>query len=467
MFTQKLASSWRIIFAMLMLSSIYVLAALTLLQTHKNSIEFTQKELQGVKDYERIAPLYFALGKAEKNHINTEKAREILHQIRHIGDTSNLTLDPEITSYYAMNLIFKDVPLLMEQTVIHNNKLPLFDSFQHSLSVLQNSQCDGCEALIILADQLKKDLLSSHKTKEQLLDVMLQISMDGSAILKTLLERRLTGATNQYGYVLLTVIAIYIALISLVIISFRNYVHRREIESAKEREHFIIELAKKNGELEKFAHAAAHDLKEPVRTMRCFATLLKSESKMNLSEATIEYVSIIENTAKRAEEMINDLLGYTRASEDVLVKTQCDCEQELANILDDLKSVLDPLYPQITISPLPTLHTVTSMFRRATLNLLDNAIKYRKNNEPLIISVACEKREYDWQFSIRDNGIGIAMEYSDMVFEPFKRLEPAKYIEGSGIGLTSCKKIIERLGGKIWIDSKPGSGTTVYFTLPL
>ena len=200
--------------------------------------------------------------------------------------------------------------------------------------------------------------------------------------------------------------------------------------------------------------------------MRCFATLLKSESPDELTEATAEYVNVIENTAQRAEQMINDLLGYTQVSEEALAVESCDCNKEVAAVLQDLKPVIDAVNPEITIAVLPSVKTVPSMFRRVILNLIDNAVKYRKRDVLLTIHVRAEKQDGGWLFSVRDNGMGMANEHTETVFEPFRRLEPALYKEGNGIGLTSCKKIIERLGGRIWIASDLDQGTTIYFTLP-
>ena len=165
--------------------------------------------------------------------------------------------------------------------------------------------------------------------------------------------------------------------------------------------------------------------------------------------------------------MINDLLGYSQVGEEPLLPEPCDTAQELAAVLEDLKLLIDKARPEISQTGLPVLSTVPSMFRRLLANLIDNAIKYRKTESPLKIDIRAARQDNCWIFSVRDNGIGIAKEHTEYVFEPFKRLPPARTQEGQGIGLTSCRKIVERLGGRIWMTSHGPEGTTVSFSLPI
>lgn len=471
MFRLKIQPLWPIILAIVVISAIYILAAITLLQSYSANIAFTQKELRGLDDYEQSAELYFS----------SSNSASLKQHIRTIGDESNLILDPELSSYYAVDILFNHVPLLVEHVFIYSKNqagslqdLPYhLSNLDHSISMLSDQHCMKCPLLKQQTETIKDRLLAikqhplTHDKSQDLIVQIQKIAHSSSVILREKLDGRLRSQKDQYYKVLAIIAVLYVVLIALIGFALRNYVSKREVNLAKERQKLITQLAQKNDELEKFAHAAAHDLKEPVRTMRCFATLLKSESPDELTEATAEYVNVIENTAQRAEQMINDLLGYTQVSEEALAMERCDCNMQVAAVLQDLKPVIDAVKPEITIAALPSVQTVPSMFRRVILNLIDNALKYRKRDALLTINIHAEKQDECWLFSVRDNGIGLASEHKETVFEPFRRLEPALYKEGNGIGLTSCKKIIERLGGRIWIASDLDQGTTIYFTLPI
>ena len=494
------------------LSAVYVLAAYALLRPQSASLTFTLKEIQGLDDYNRAAALYFDLNTtqnpqpvAAKTAIEAarrpatawDKARarleahphpsfavvdQTLHNlIRDIGDESNLILDPEISSYYAADFLVNDVPLFVAHILARNGDDPdsrqdslyHLDSLNHSIQSICQSNHEGCPHLQALAAAFEKSFLPETSSRARpdeataLMKDIATIAQASSAILKSFLQERLQNKIGQRHLMLVSMVCLYVFLVFLSAFSLQNYASRREINLALETRKLASQLAQKNDELEKFAYAAAHDLKEPVRTMRCYATLLKSEALSDLKPSSAEYIGIIEGASKRAEQMINDLLGYTQVSEEPLLPESCDTAQELAAVLADLKLLIDKARPEITQSALPVLSTVPSMFRRVLANLIDNAIKYRKTETTLRIHIQAECQDDFWIFSVRDNGIGVAKEHTESAFEPFKRLPPALVQEGQGIGLTSCRKIVERLGGRIWMTSHGSEGTTASFSLPL
>ncbi|MFZ4761436.1 MAG: sensor histidine kinase [Alphaproteobacteria bacterium] len=509
-FHSPLQGFWPAFWAIGFISVIYILAAITLLRSYSANIKFTEKELQGLQQFTSAADLYLDLHKTHNIEDIRQKIMALPHEstnnlwwpiqeklqqqplefsaftallrqlIRDIGDQSNLILDPEIPSYYATTTLLNHVPLLVEHIAIyrqppshHLPDIPFhLENLTHAQKKISAYRPEYANQIAAATAHIKNILLQSTtlphpvETFDKLINDIETITAATTTLLQGFLQERLVKQIQHYRTMVTIIMALYVMLVASIMLAFLNHVSKKEKGLAHERKKLITQLAEKNDDLEKFAHAAAHDLKEPVRTMRCFATLLKNEMAPALTDSTHEYIEIIENTAKRAEEMINDLLGYTRVSEEALAIESCDCATEFLAVLEDLKPLIDELNPTIHAALLPTIHTVPSMFRRVMLNLLDNAIKYRQLDRPLIIEINAALQAENWLFTVADNGIGIANEYKDSVFEPFRRLEPSLYQAGNGIGLTSCKKIIERLGGKIWLESNLNQGTTIYFLLP-
>jgi signal transduction histidine kinase len=463
------------------LSAIYATGAYALLQPLRANVDFTSKEIHGLSDYERFSALYFELNasRTPEDEAKATTDRNLRELIQGIGDKSNLILDPELSSYYAANLLFNDVLFYVENILarIGSTSPPPLDlpyhisTLEHSVEAICRSASDDCPKLKAQTADFERSLFSQDVTlrPEQataLIGSVQNIAQTSIRILRHFLEEHLQEQVHRQRVMLAELAGLYVVLVFLIGFSSLNFVRKREFTLAKEAHKLADQLAQKNDELEKFAHAAAHDLKEPVRTMRCYATLLKSEEMDALKPSSAEYIGIIERAAKRAEQMINDLLDYSQVSEKPLALEACDSAKELHIVLEDLKPLIDKLRPDITMSELPVVWVVPSMFRRLMANLLDNAIKYRRLGSPPAIHIEAKKQNAFWVFSVRDNGIGIAKKHIKTVFEPFKRLNPSYRHDGQGIGLTSCKKIVERLGGKIWIVSDLDEGTTVYFSLP-
>ncbi len=482
---------WPLFLIIGFITLVYAPAAFILLHSHEADIAFTQKELGGLDDYNDVVEQYFILHQTRDvrklstrfAQANTpefsELSKTIRNIIRDIGDTSNLILDPQINSYYAMDILFHYVPLFVEHVELYSqnqqslNDVPYhMDRLQHAIQLIARVDSPYQSALANSYTAIEKLLLSPRSSalgvqEAQGLFVSLQNMRQAAGhLLQDLLEKRLRDQQLQYRIVVSIVVSVYLALMALILFAARNYVGKREIELARERQSLILRLEEKNSELEKFSYAAAHDLKEPVRTMRSFTMLLAEEMGAELSAAAGNYIHILKSTAKRAERMINDLLNYSNIGNETQAMERCDVAEEIDAVLQDLQSRIDEKEAKITVGEMPQIDTVPSMFRRVILNLVDNAIKYQREGVLPEIDISASPLLEGWQFCVRDNGIGIAREHLQKVFEPFRRLHSHHGSEGNGIGLTSCKKIIEQLGGRIWLESQPEQGTTVYFVIP-
>lgn len=227
-----------------------------------------------------------------------------------------------------------------------------------------------------------------------------------------------------------------------------------------------VELRRANSDLEQFAYSASHDLKEPLRMVSLFTQLLKKKYANQLDSEASEYIAHAVQGAQRMEMLVRDLLAYTTASASPgkpleLVNANTILEQTLGILHSDLKAS----GAEVTRTELPLVRIHAVQLHQLFQNLIGNAIKYRSQNAPCI-HISAEQKQDEWLFAVQDNGIGIASEYADQIFGLFKRLHGRDDYEGTGLGLAICKKIVESVGGAIWVESELGRGSTFYFTIP-
>jgi two-component system sensor kinase FixL len=243
----------------------------------------------------------------------------------------------------------------------------------------------------------------------------------------------------------------------------RDVTERKRAEEALSRQ--AEDLARSNVELERFAYVASHDLQEPMRTVRSFGQLLQRRCGAQLTGDAVEYLRFITDGVGRMQTLINDLLAYSRVSSQGGVFGPADCNQILRMVLDNLRASIDSHGAGVTIDPLPTVLGDATQLGQVFQNLIVNAIKFHAERPPRI-RVSAAESPAEWVFSVADNGIGIAREYFDRIFIIFQRLHTIEEYGGTGIGLSICKKIVERHGGRIWVESAMGEGSTFYFTIP-
>ena len=226
------------------------------------------------------------------------------------------------------------------------------------------------------------------------------------------------------------------------------------------------ELTRSNEELEKFAYVASHDLQEPLRMVSSFARLLENRYKGKLDQDADDFINFAVDGANRMQVLITDLLAYSRVGRWGNEFKEVSSEAVLERALSNLKVVVEQRGAVVTRDPLPVMMGDDSQLAQLFQNLIGNAVKFCEDRTPHI-HVSSERRGNKWVFSVRDNGIGIAPEYFERIFLIFQRLHGKQEYPGTGIGLAICRKVAERHGGRIWVESEPGSGSTFYFTIPM
>lgn len=241
---------------------------------------------------------------------------------------------------------------------------------------------------------------------------------------------------------------------------------RKEAENARiEIELVNKQLKIKNKELEQFVYVASHDLQEPLRTTTSFVELLQRQYLGKLDEKADKYLNFISDASKRMKILITDLLDFSRIGSKAKFE-KVDCNLVFNNVMADILTARLESGALIQATELPVINGYPTEIKLLFQNLLINAIKFRRPDVPPQIKVTANKKEGNWEFAISDNGIGIEKQYSERIFDIFQRLHSRTEYEGSGIGLSHCKKIIELHHGKLWVESEPGKGSIFYFTIP-
>ncbi|MFQ5814087.1 MAG: ATP-binding protein [Anaerolineae bacterium] len=241
---------------------------------------------------------------------------------------------------------------------------------------------------------------------------------------------------------------------------------QRVAERTAAAEERAKELTRSNAELEQFAYVASHDLQEPLRMVASYTQLLRQRYKGKLDSDANEFIVYAVDGANRMRALINDLLAYSRVGTRSKPFEPTNCEAVFHQAVADIKVTIEENGAMVTHEPLPTVMADASQLGQVFRNLIGNAIKFH-GQEPPCVHVAAERKGKEYVFGVRDNGIGIEPEYTERIFLIFQRLHTRGDYPGTGIGLAICKKIIERHGGRIWVESEPGKGTTFYFTIPI
>lgn len=239
------------------------------------------------------------------------------------------------------------------------------------------------------------------------------------------------------------------------------------LELNKELEQRTEEIIRSNKELEKFAYVASHDMQEPLRTIISYIQLLEERFHNQEDKEAKQYMDFIVSAGYRMRDLITGLLEYSRINRKEIEPQDVDCNLVLSEVLANLGNSIQENNVSIIVDQLPTISGNHFQMVQLFQNIISNAIKFKSLEREPKIKVSYKKSDGTHLFSIEDNGIGIEQKYATRIFEIFQRLHPLGEYPGMGIGLAICKKIVERHGGKIWLDSVPQSGSTFFFTLPI
>ncbi len=247
------------------------------------------------------------------------------------------------------------------------------------------------------------------------------------------------------------------------LVSVRDVTERKSID--EELKHTLVELERSNADLEQFAYIASHDLQEPLRVVGNYVELLQRRYKGKLDEDADDFINYTVDSTERMFHLIDDLLAYSQVSTRAKPFETIDCALIIEQAIKNLRSSIEESAAKVTYDEFPTIKGDDSQLLQVFQNLVSNAIKFRKDKAPCI-HVSVELKENVWEFAVKDNGIGIKPEHMDRIFVMFKRLYSQEQYPGTGVGLAICKKIVERHGGRIWVESEPAEGSIFRFTIP-
>jgi len=245
----------------------------------------------------------------------------------------------------------------------------------------------------------------------------------------------------------------------------RKKIEQELLISNQHLEQKATELKNSYSELERFAYIVSHDLQEPLRMVSSFLKLLQQKYKTQLDETADKYIHFAVDGAERMKQLITDLLEYSRTGTSKDVAANTNMNEVVGDVLNVLENLIQEQEAIVQVGSLPILpQTSKIQMFQLIQNLLSNALKYHSEKRPVIKINAVEKAD-QWLFSVEDNGIGIEPKFSDKIFIIFQRLHNKNEFSGTGIGLSICKKIVEKHGGKIWVESTLGNGSTFYFSI--
>ena len=238
-------------------------------------------------------------------------------------------------------------------------------------------------------------------------------------------------------------------------------------EAARQIEQYAADLARSNEELEQFAYVVSHDLQEPARMVQGYVQLLNQRYQNQLDEQADTYLHYALDGAERMQEMIRALLDLSRVETRGHTFAPIDVAALVERTLTMLQPTLEATAATVTYDALPTVHADPAQLAQVFQNLITNALKFRREEVAPQVEISADRKDGAWHFSVADNGIGIDPKQADRVFQIFQRLHTREEYPGTGIGLALCQKIVERHGGRIWVESEPGEGATFHFALPV
>jgi signal transduction histidine kinase len=350
----------------------------------------------------------------------------------------------------------------LEAAVAAANKV--FAEASMTLAAVQNQEFSG--ALTRLQSNKGKDMDSLRHTVS-----FLQKDLDQDLETAINRQRYLTRATFVFflGGLVIMVAVLFWLYKSLITYLYTSQAAHAELEQLNEElERRIaertIDLSQANEELQQFAYVASHDLQEPLRTITSFTQLLATRYQGRLDEDADEFIGYIVSSARRMTDLINGLLALVRLRKVSLPTGPVSIEKLVRDAESSLQASIRENNARIEYSPLPFLAADPTQITQLFLNLIGNGIKYRRAEDP-VIKISARRETEEWIFSVVDNGQGFEPQYAERIFGLFQRLH-GRDVQGTGMGLSISRKIIERHGGRMWAESRVGQGSTFFFTLP-
>ena len=461
--------------------------------------------------------------------VDTPVIEETLRHIVAVGNESNLVLDPDVDSYYCMDaVIFKLPKLLTELSDARGQSFQALKGLDAAdaaatarrRDLFQALAVSLRDALVATQDNIAFGLRSNAEVERQLgprfRDVAARIDRTVAALagpaeglpgadaafaeissaidstfgtydatvetLQQLLDIRVAGFERRRAISFLIVTPFVLIGLAIVFSLQRDMEARnrdlsrvneqhdrviRELEVAVGRyETQTTELARSNSDLQQFAYVASHDLQEPLRIVSSYAQLFEQRYKSQVDEKGQKWIFYMSDAAKRMQSLIEDLLTYSRVGTHAKELTPLDSQTCVQDALANLRMAIARAGAEITHDSLPRVMGDPLQLTQLFQNLIGNALKYRGEAAPRV-HIGTRRDGRFCQFSVRDNGIGIDPRFHDRIFGLFQRLHERGKYEGTGIGLAICKKIVERHGGTIWVESNVDKGTTFNFTVPL
>jgi two-component system CheB/CheR fusion protein len=395
------------------------------LQTAKEEVESSNEELITINDELRAANEDLAKA-SQILHSSGEFTSAIVESMRH----PMLVLDAKMRVESANKAFYDDFQVTAQESV------------GQLIYQLGNGEWNIPELR-----QLLEHILPNHSTFD---DYSVTHKFPHIGIRTMLLNaHRLTGIDSQPGRIV------------LVIADFTE-----ETRIKKELQEISNDLKRSNEELDQFAAVASHDLQEPLRMISSYVTLLQHKYNPLFDDQARNYMEFIVSGAKRMTAMIKAILAYSQLGHKVSGLSEIDSAVKLKYAIADLKVRVEESRATIVEGALPRVFANQAELTQLFQNLLSNAMKFRDHQRSLVITINATESEHYWTFAITDNGMGIKQDQCESIFHLFKRVHQDRSIEGGGIGLATCKKIVEHHGGRIWVESKFDVGSTFYFTLP-
>jgi len=283
------------------------------------------------------------------------------------------------------------------------------------------------------------------------------------------IQHATTQAVHRLQYIIILLSAIGIAVIAILGTIALRIEHARFEEERGLREQLAkrnVALERSNESLQEFAYVASHDLQEPLRTVASFTQLLQKRYAGKLGADADEFISYAVDGAMRMQQLINDILTYSRVTSHGKPLETVDLNAVAKKALANLYVAIEEHHAEIIVGELPTIHGDEIQLVQLLQNLVGNALKYNQSERPRVEIASARESDGQWRISVSDNGIGIAPEYHDRIFRIFQRLHTRGEYSGTGIGLAVCRRIVDRHSGRMWVESKDGEGATFAFTLP-